>query len=304
MIPKIVYLMRGLPSCGKSHTARELAGTEGAVCETDSFFMTEVGDDPESYDYDKTRIGEARAWNFDNFTRALSEGRGPIVVDRGNGLSLDTQAYARAAIDGGYELSLAEPGSAWWQEIRVLLKYKRYNRPVLYEWSEALSILSRATHRVSASNIRRRMSQWKHDLTVEEILNFDPEAFERVRAARVSSARHEKKRRQRRAAATRRSEIGTGAGDLESLTVGLSAVSAAGRKIRQVQREAARTGPDLAPGEMLIFDEQSGGFGLAHDDAGASDWGYRPDDGDIDIDDDGADDFIFIDRAAPPDRDP
>ena len=49
--PKRVYLMRGLPACGKSHEARRLAGTEGIVLETDEYFYTQVGNDPASYDY-------------------------------------------------------------------------------------------------------------------------------------------------------------------------------------------------------------------------------------------------------------
>ncbi len=47
---KIVYLMRGLPSSGKSHMARKLAGDNGLVCETDTYFHAHVGEDPERYD--------------------------------------------------------------------------------------------------------------------------------------------------------------------------------------------------------------------------------------------------------------
>lgn len=42
----IVYLMRGLPSTGKSHTARRLAGDSGRVCETDEFFRLTDADAP------------------------------------------------------------------------------------------------------------------------------------------------------------------------------------------------------------------------------------------------------------------
>lgn len=47
----IVYLIRGLPSCGKSFTARKLAGDGGIVLETDQYFYTKVDDDPARYDY-------------------------------------------------------------------------------------------------------------------------------------------------------------------------------------------------------------------------------------------------------------
>src|SRR3954465_5626008 len=73
---------------------------------------------------------------------------------------------------------MAEPNSWWWQEIRVLLKYKRMTRPALYEWAEKLSEMSRETHRVPAKTIRDWMDSWKWDLTVEDILNFEPEPEE------------------------------------------------------------------------------------------------------------------------------
>ena len=46
MTGKVVYLMRGLPACGKSHSARKLAGAEGVVLETHEFFYPQVGSDP------------------------------------------------------------------------------------------------------------------------------------------------------------------------------------------------------------------------------------------------------------------
>ncbi len=119
-----VYLMRGLPSCGKSHTARRLVGDSGLVCETDEYFLTEVGDDPEKFDYRDDLMERARKWNFDRFKFAIAQGLSPIVVDRGNSLSLSSQVYVRYASEHGYEVRLCEPESEWWQEIRVLLKNK------------------------------------------------------------------------------------------------------------------------------------------------------------------------------------
>ena len=52
MSDKIVYLMRGLPACGKSHAARRLAGSDGVVLETDQYFYSDVRDDPGIYNSD------------------------------------------------------------------------------------------------------------------------------------------------------------------------------------------------------------------------------------------------------------
>ncbi len=45
----VVYLMRGLPSCGKSYTARLLMRDGGVVLETDEYFCTQVGTDPKKF---------------------------------------------------------------------------------------------------------------------------------------------------------------------------------------------------------------------------------------------------------------
>ena len=174
MSDKIVYLMRGLPSCGKSHTAKILAGETGVICETDEYFYTQVGEDPTQFDYQDDLLETARQWNFERFCRAVEEGRSPIVVDRGNSLSIESQQYARFAVDRGYRVELAEPKSDWWQEIRVLLKHKKYTLPVLKEWAAKLSKMNRQTHRVSAEQIFRWMEKWRWEVTIEDILNYRP----------------------------------------------------------------------------------------------------------------------------------
>ncbi len=174
MSEKVVYLMRGLPSCGKSYTAKQLVANGGVLCETDEYFYTQVGDDPSRYDYQQGEMHKARRWNLERFRRAVDAGHSPIVVDRGNSLATSTTVYAKYAAERGYRIELVEPQSPWWQEIRVLLKYKQFTKPVLYAWAERLVEMNRATHRVSVAKIRGWMDRWKHDLTVEEILNYEP----------------------------------------------------------------------------------------------------------------------------------
>jgi hypothetical protein len=168
---KVVYLMRGLPGCGKSHRARRLAGSEGVVLETDQYFYTQVGDDPGSYDYSDDLMPVARQWNIDRFQEAIQRGVSPIVVDRGNGLNPESKEYAVLAVEHDYEVELAEPDASWWLELRVLLKYKRHVDEQLFDaWAEKLSDSTRDGHRVPAATIRRWMSRWRYNLTVKEIL--------------------------------------------------------------------------------------------------------------------------------------
>jgi len=109
MNEKVVYLMRGLPSCGKSHTAKRLAGSVGVVFATDEYFYTEVGEDRSRYDYRADLLERARQWNLRRFMRSVDSCDSPIVVDRGNGLNSESQAYARYAADRGYRVELSSP---------------------------------------------------------------------------------------------------------------------------------------------------------------------------------------------------
>lgn len=168
----VVYLMRALPSCGKSHMARVLAGRDGVVLETDQYFYTQVGDDPGCYDYSDGRLSDARQWNLNRFRDALAHQISPIVVDRGNGLNPETRQYVVQARERGYDVQLREPDSPWWQELRVLLKYKQHVSPELFEqWAKALATRSRDTHRVPIETIQRWMQSWQSDLTVNDILS-------------------------------------------------------------------------------------------------------------------------------------
>lgn len=173
--PKIVYLMRGVPATGKSHTAKKLAGDTGVICETDEFFYTQVGNNKTQFDYDESLMSKARTWNYARFEQSLSSGASPVIVDRDNGLTLETQKYTRCAIKHGYRVEIREPESEWWQEIRVLLKYKALTGPVLDQWAEELALYSHPIHRVPAATIRHRMENWTHGLTIQDILNYSPQ---------------------------------------------------------------------------------------------------------------------------------
>ncbi len=176
MEQKIAYLMRGLPSCGKSFTARRIIGRSGVVLETDAYFYHCVGSDPAKYNYDAALLDDARQWNFDRFRKAIADQVSPIVVDRGNGRNAESARYAVYAANHGYRVELCEPESPWWQEIRVLLKYKHLTGPVLEDWAQALAERSKQTHRVPAATILDWMQKWRWDLTVDEIINcYQPE---------------------------------------------------------------------------------------------------------------------------------
>lgn len=101
----------------------------------------------------------------------LSSGAGNDKLDVGNGLNSETRVYAAFAVEHGYDVQLAEPDSSWWQELRVLLKYRQYVADELFDaWARKLAEATRDDHRVSAATIRRWMAAWKQDLTVSQIM--------------------------------------------------------------------------------------------------------------------------------------
>ena len=171
MSDRVVYLMRGLPSSGKSWTARRLAGVAGRVLETDAYFYTQQPGEPATYQWRAHLLPAARRWNFERYVQVIADQISPIVVDRGNSWNEETRRYAQYALDQGYRVELKEPESEWWQEIRVLLKTKDTNTMVLYQWAERLAEMSQRTHCVPASTIRQWMDSWKHDLTIDDIVN-------------------------------------------------------------------------------------------------------------------------------------
>ena len=167
---KTVYLMRGLPSCGKSTRAKELVQASGIVLETDAYFE-HIGEDGVTlYDYDSKQLGEARSWLMTRFQEALEKGISPIVIDRGNGVNRESRAFAQKAQEFGYAVQISEPNSPWWAEIRTLLRYRPLTDSLLEAWAEELAELSRETHSVSAETIRHWMECWQDDVSVDDIL--------------------------------------------------------------------------------------------------------------------------------------
>lgn len=119
-----------------------------------------------------SHAGPSREWNRTRVREAVLQGVSPIVVDRGNGLNPETREYAAFAVEHGYTAELAEPDSLWWLELRVLLKYQDDISSELFDaWAQKLAAATRDGHRVPARTIRRWMTGWRYDLTVDEILN-------------------------------------------------------------------------------------------------------------------------------------
>jgi NEDD4-binding protein 2 len=95
-----VYIMRGLPGCGKTTRAKELV-EKGVILSTDDFFM--IG---EQYHFDPLLILDAHQWNQKRFRGALELGISPIVVDNTNILHVHMDPYIDLAQQYGYDIEV------------------------------------------------------------------------------------------------------------------------------------------------------------------------------------------------------
>lgn len=95
-----VYILRGVPGCGKSTLAKHLAGETGKVCEADNYF---VGDDG-VYRYDSNKISLAHAWCRAIFAEALDAKTSVIVISNTNTEPLHFFPYEDMAKRAGYEV--------------------------------------------------------------------------------------------------------------------------------------------------------------------------------------------------------
>lgn len=180
---KRMILMRGLPSCGKSTTGRDLAAREGGVVyEFDSYFNTQVGDNPTEYNWSKALVPQAREWHYNRVRAAVERGLTPIVVDNNAHLNMRARKMVNHAVKHGYAVELREPNSPWWPKIKLLLENYRANKKEIKKWAEYLSKLNQSTHRVSAKQIMRKAARWIPHMTVEDIRGYErprvPEAAE------------------------------------------------------------------------------------------------------------------------------
>lgn len=101
---KIVYILRGIPGCGKSTFAEQLTTSVGkytstAICTADDYF-THDGE----YKYISENIGSAHAWCKCNFEENILDGTDIIVVANTAVREKDVKHYRNLAIEHGYNV--------------------------------------------------------------------------------------------------------------------------------------------------------------------------------------------------------
>ena len=155
-----LIILRGLPSSGKSTRAKELAGSDGQIFSTDEFFyVVEESFAPNKYSFNSSRLGEAHRWNKERAMKAMDEGVEVVIIDNTNVKKSEPQPYIDYGLSKGYEVSIEEPNSPHWVEMRETLRSK--DASGIKKWSMFLAKLSKETHNVPQEAIERMMNKWQ-----------------------------------------------------------------------------------------------------------------------------------------------
>lgn len=120
--------MRGLPGSGKSFTAKQLVG-DGQIFSADDYWCLE---DPDKYQFDKTKLRQAHQWNHRRVYRAVESELPVIVVDNTNTTLKELRSFHDILLDAGtkgYTIELVEPQTDWAFDVDECFKRNTHNVP-------------------------------------------------------------------------------------------------------------------------------------------------------------------------------
>jgi predicted kinase len=177
----VCFLSVGLPGSGKSTLAKSIS-EQGIILSTDDFFrllprpLKEKGHwrnlppndvlDLESdsriqlgeYEFQPQCLAVAHQWNMDRCYYAMSQSKGPIIIDNTHVKRWEAKPYVEMAVKFHYAIEIKE---------------------VLTEWSKnAESLASKTIHAVPKDKIAHMLAQWDDEFTIDLILQSErPKKF-------------------------------------------------------------------------------------------------------------------------------
>ena len=165
----VLILMRGIPSCGKSYRALELAnGNKDIICSADSFF----GNTPEEYakNWTPQKLGLAHKTCQNRVRKLMCEKSNLIIVDNTNTKMAECLPYMALADSYLYDsVIIEEPTSDWWvNQIKPFLSEREKNQAHLEKMCGFLAEKSKLTHHVPLDAIKRMMFRYEL-FTIDEL---------------------------------------------------------------------------------------------------------------------------------------
>ena len=170
---RLLILTRGLPGSGKSTLAHQLmgeiesCGDSANIYSTDDYWM-EDGE----YKFDITKLNEAHAWNFERVKAAIQV-YDCVIVDNTNIVWRDFKRYVELAIVHQYDIMLAEPQTAWRNDIDECDQKNTHNVPketidrMCHKYQSNEEIIGYAKQMLTRMNMMARI----HDV---DIFEYDP----------------------------------------------------------------------------------------------------------------------------------
>lgn len=164
---RVLILMRGLPSSGKSYRALELAGgDESIIFSADKFW----GNTREEYlaNWCRDKLFLAHNWCRRSADNAMQKGLPLVIVDNTNTKLSEMTDYYKMAIAHGYSVRIEEPTSPWWlNDIAPYLTDKVTHREKLREAVVFLHEKNKETHGVPLDTMQAMMDRYQPNITVE-----------------------------------------------------------------------------------------------------------------------------------------
>lgn len=154
-----LIIMRGLPSCGKSYVAEQLAAGKNVICSADHFF----GKTPKEYvaNFSPDKLAQAHAACQEKARKLMSEKSEIVIIDNTNCSSREYATYIEMANEYGYEYRFEYPTSKWWKSIFPHLNTRAKNWDILNKMAMEIAKRSEKSHKVPYETIQIMMDRWE-----------------------------------------------------------------------------------------------------------------------------------------------
>ena len=96
----IFYIVRGLPSSGKSTVATNLVGAENNIAADDYFYKLGAGE----YAFDPTKLHLAHKWCYSTLEEKMSVGEPLLAVSNTSTRESDVRTYYELGTKWGYQV--------------------------------------------------------------------------------------------------------------------------------------------------------------------------------------------------------
>ena len=166
-----LVLMRGLPSCGKSYKANEIAGGDDSIIfSADKFFGKTCEEYVQNWNLQKLFVAHKVCKKG---AKMAMQRRAPLVIiDNTNTVMRELSPYFDLAVQYGYKVEIEEPTSSWWvNDIAPYLLDKPKYKKELEKACEFLAEKSKKTHCVPLSSIQKMMARYQPMINFQDLVN-------------------------------------------------------------------------------------------------------------------------------------